>query len=279
MLFLSGPVHAEEALHRPQLYDHNGAPVDPLCFIHNYGAEDAPVYPTQNCEWEGLASVGEEAPLDENRFVSTAYEDRYFDPETEETFISHGFIGYRAIGHIGTPDAGYEAVVVVENGGGSGIFSSIMLLETRFDEDTQSRVFARRQVLGTGDRCMGGYENANIKDGKLEFSINTTMGDMLRFAGNEERPILKSDAAGSLPYCSICCYAVAHFDENADLLGVSFKPERMKPDEHDSEAAHCVEKLVALNVDHGQIYFPAADFEYFVREIEHVCLGRVEGEE
>lgn len=278
LFLLALPAHAETSS-KPQIYDQGGAPVDPLCFLSNFGTEDAPVYPTKNCEWEGLVSVGEEAPLPPE-YVSTYYEDHFFDPETDETSVSRGFIGYRAIGQVEIDGGSYLAVVLIENGGGFGTFSSLMLLDMVYDEENEQRVFPLHKTLAYGDRCMGGIADARIdeENGDLIYEVNTTMADIFLLSGDPERDTLKSDAYKSLPTCAPCCYAVAAFSPK-ELRGVNFIPSRMKPEEgSDSKAATCVENMVKLNEDHGNHYFDAEDFGHFIRELEHVCLGRMEGE-
>ncbi len=267
----------QEALHRPQLYDYAGAPVDPLCFLNNIGTGDVPVFPTENCEGEELSSDEKGAPLDEDKFVSSGYTMSLYDEESGQTHTSNGFVGYRAIGHVGPLGAGYEAVVVVENGGGTGIFTSVMLLEVIRDDVQETATFRQHELLATGDRCMGGYVNAKVIDGDLVFRLNTTMADMLGLVGDSERDILRTQAASELPYCAICCYGEVDFDREA-FREIYFPEDRHKPDERDSDAAQCVEGLVALNVSNGQDTFNAAAFAVFVDEIEHTCLGRVESE-
>ncbi|MCD8570032.1 MAG: hypothetical protein LRY76_00575 [Alphaproteobacteria bacterium] len=219
-------------------------------------------------------SDGDAAPLDEKRFVSTGYKQEYVDPETDEVFTSHGLVGYRAIGHVD----GYEAVVQIENGGGSGTFTSVMLLETIRDDETETTTFRQHEVLSSGDRCMGGYSDARVEDGELYFTVNTTMADMFSLTGDRDREILKSEAARNLPFCAICCYAEAEFSTE-EFRGVRFPETRMKPDESDNDAARCVENMVTLNVKHGHDYMGAEEFGTFIHELEHVCLGRMEGEE
>lgn len=267
---------AEDA-HKPHLYDLDGTPVNPLCFLSNIGTEDAPIYPTTFCEGEDISSSGESV-LDEGRFVSTDYQSHYYDHETDETFTSQGFVGYRVIGQVDHKNNSYLAVVTLENGGGSGTFSSIMLLEPTINPDNDTRAFRQVEVLTYGDRCMNGYADAWVEDGELIYRVHSTMIDMLGFSGDPERAILKADAASSLPFCAACCYAQAEFSSEG-FRGMFFPKERMKPAKDDSEAATCIEELVDLNITQAkQDYFNEEDYGFFVREIEHTCLGAVEGE-
>jgi len=278
-LFCFSSAVAAEDIHKPQLYDYHGTPVDPLCFLNNIGTEDAPIYPTRFCQYEEIVNVGQSG-IDENKFVAVSYEESYYDPETEESFSSFGFIGYRAIGMVKGDDGNeYMALVLVENGGGSGTFSSIMLVDPVRDEAEKTLNFHHIETLSVGDRCMGGYKDAWVEDGELYFRVHTTMIDMLGLVGEPDREILRSEAARWLPGCASCCYAEVEYSTE-EFRGVFFPKDRMKPDENNSEAARCIDELVDLNVTQAkQDYFGAEDFGFFVRELEHVCLGRVEGQE
>lgn len=282
LMLFSMPAMAQEATqdaeHKPQIYDFNGAPVDPLCFLNNVGAEDKAVYPTIGCEWAELSATGE-SPLDP-KFVSASYEENFYDPETGENFKSHGFVGYRAIGQVKDGDQNSLAVHVVENGGGSGVFHTLMLLDIDKDKDG-NMILRQHSVITGGDRCNGGIRAADVKDGQLYYQQNVTMFDMLGLVGDPERDILQSERANGVYSCAICCYGIAEFTMDG-LQRISFDDKRFKPHDKDNdkdhEASHCIEAMVNLNVSNGIHTFTKDEFSALLREIEHVCLGRMEGE-
>ncbi|NCT40969.1 MAG: hypothetical protein GW778_04830 [Alphaproteobacteria bacterium] len=262
-----------EDLHKPQLYDHNGMAVDPLCFLSNIGTEDAPVYPTAHCVGPEISGIGESV-LDEARFVSSGYRSAIYDEDAGETFSYHGFIGYRAIGQVEYEGGNYLAMVLIENGGGSGIFSTIMLVHPTINPDDQTMTFRLIATLSSGDRCMGGYADAWVDDGDLYYRVETTMADMMTYTGDPQRDILDSDAAKSLPYCASCCYAQAEYSAE-EFRGMFFPQDRSQPSTYSSEAEICVENLVQAKTAGGeQAYLGAEDFGFFTDEIERICLGR-----
>ena len=264
--------------HKPQLYDYEGNPVDPLCFLSNIGTEDKPIIPTRFCKFEEIVNVGQ-SPV-ESPFVGASFEEEFYDAETDERFSSHGFIAYRAIGMVEYKGRDLMAVWQMENAGGSGTFSSLQLYDPVRDEEEQTLNFHHVETIAYGDRCMGGIAEAKVdpENKDLIFRVHTTMGDMFRFVGDEEREILKSDLYNRLPYCALCCYAQAEHSLE-EFRGMFFPAERHKPDA-DNEAGGCVEELVELNVTQAQQdYFGKEDFGFFISELEHVCLGRIEGEE
>lgn len=281
LFVLSSPVSAEDSqnhAHKPQLYDYDGAPVDPLCFLSNVGTEEAPVYPTRFCQHEDIVNIGQSG-IDESQYVAVSYEESFYDDETEESISSFGFIGYRAVGMVEYEGQDLLAVVLIENGGGSGTFTQLMLLDPVRDEAEKTLNYRHVETLTTGDRCMGGIAEANIDpdSNELIYRVHTTMADMFTVSDDPERDILDSMEYRSLPYCAVCCYGEVEYSLD-EFRGVFFSQDRHKPEE-DSGAASCVEDLVDLNVTQAkQSYFDAEDFGFFIRELEHTCLGRMEGE-
>lgn len=265
-------------LSNPQIYDYDGVAVSPLCFLNNIGTEEIPVYPTRLCNSEGLEATGSTA-LDAHKFVSVSYEYSLYDDESEENFVTRGFVAYRALGMVDYEGDSYLALWLLENGGGSGTFSTLMLLDYIRDEADKTVHYKRVRSLAFGDRCMGGIVDAIVQEGQLQFYLHTTMADMFLLIDDAERPILKSDAYKDLPFCAACCYAVAEYDLEG-LRGVNFPAERHYPDAQNSKnkAANCIEELVDMNSAQGQSYFDTDAFGVFIRELEHVCLGRMEGE-
>ena len=264
--------------HKPQLYDFHGSPVDPLCFLSNHGTQDNPVYPTVDCEPDGIVNIGN-SPLDE-RFVAVSYEEEHCDPEVaDECFSTYGFIGYRAIGMVEYQGRDLMALWIVENGGGSGVFHTLMLVDPVRDEETHSLTYHHVETLVSGDRCMGGIASAQIdpENKDLIYRVHTTMADMFLLVGDAERDVLSYEGYKDLPFCAVCCYAQAEYSLE-ELRGLEFTSERYESFEDVDESEACVENLVALNVTNSQSYFGKEALETFIRELEHVCLGRMEGE-
>ncbi len=277
IMFLGFPALAEDN-HKPQLYDYYGSPVDPLCFLSNHGTEDNPVYPTVDCELEEIVNVGN-SPLDE-RFVAVSYEEEHCDPEVGDgCFSTYGLIGYRAIGMVEYQGHDLMALWLVENGGGSGTFHTLMLVEPVRDEEAGILTYRRIETLVVGDRCMGGIASAQIdpENKDLIYRVNTTMADMFLLVGDAEREVLTYDTYADLPFCAICCYAEAEYSLE-EFRGLEFTSARYESFEDIDESEECVENLVALNVKNGHSYFGKEEFGIFIRELEHVCLGRMEGE-
>lgn len=267
--------------HKPQLYDFNGVAVDALCFITNFGGDDEPVYHTDNCEETSGYTLRDLPTGFDERFVSAAYESTYTEPDTGETYIDiRGLIAYRALGVVDRGHEQYIAVWIIENSGGSGTFSWISLLKVLRDEQTQSLQYQEVETLSAGDRCMGGVRDAYMdQENMLHYETNETLWSLFYLSGDPDREILQSEQFNSLPFCASCCYGYAEYDQD-EFRGVHFLPndERWQLSESSSEAAQCTDNMIANQILHNGSYMGAEDFGFFIRELEHVCLGRMEGE-
>ncbi len=257
----------------------DGKPIDPFCFAVSHSFEDGlSDVPVRNCESDLLQKEEEFEKGPQSYGVHFSY-------KSEEHSMARPYMLYQFVGpDLTLPPAEAPAptplpaidedfpVILYYNTGGTGNFSNLLWL--RRDGDVLKLV----KGLAAGDRCMGGIAAANIAgDGYLTYRVHTTMADMLNFTADPEREIMQTEAAKSLPFCATCCYGEAEFDDE-EFRGVYFPPGRSKPEEGEGEAARCIENLVALNEQNGKSYFAAEDFGFFVREIEHTCLGRMEGE-
>lgn len=242
--------------------------VDPLCFI-NPSAESFPQsYPVTNCGKGDVIedSEGEKNPMGD-QFLAKSY--KYTGDDT-----LRGAIGYRYIGDV----EGHKALWIIENMGGTGFFTSLVLL----DHDETGEHLNLYKLLATGDRCNGGIAEAQVVDGKLFYERDVTPYDIMALTGASDRPILQSEAAGKLPSCAICCYARAQYDSET-LKGLQLDlrlPQAIASKSYTDESSpeKCFDELVKLTVESGAGHFDIPELESFTREIEHVCLGRPEGE-
>jgi len=276
LTFLMFPLSAgaETGAERPALMI-EGEEVDPLCFLSRDDEESG--FPVTSCLPDDIELTPAALPETiTGNYHATAYEQVLEGgPDDEEAFRFPGFIGYRYLGDFDE----HKAILLIENTGGSGVFTTLMLLD--YDE-VAGQLMPRRYIAG-GDRCTGGIVNAAIENGKLIYEQSVTPYDMIGLTGDPERALLQSDAAQQLPFCAVCCYGRALY-ENETFTGLRFddglstQPAE-KSYRDDQDAAACFDRLVALNIKGGHSAFDAEGFSYFIREVEHVCLGRMEGEE
>jgi hypothetical protein len=268
----------------------NGEVLNPLCFVNNLADnEDTPIRPTSRCANERIvADPSVEVPLDPTSHISAFF---YIDdPDTPDETDEHGrpidlrypgFVGYHYLGNL----QGFHLFVIVENGGGSGVFSSLALYElTR--NDMQEDVLKLRTTIASGDRCNGGVARAQIlPDEQIQFEQSITPYDMLVLGGDPERPFLETvDAYEDLDACAACCYGTAIYkagafdgvkfnDTLAEFLHKNSGDENYTPDQ---EKQKCFDKLVLAHLDRGKLRFTPAEWYTFINHVEYACLGRTD---
>ena len=252
----------------------DGQPVDPLCFYLMGGApiNGGPVesIPVKNCG-EGLIAKKRETKNGVTFSVYYEYEeDGYVD-------VGYPFLSYTYVGQ-----SGEDSVAIVSwNGGGTGMFTSIELLEREGD------TLKIKSTIAGGDRCNGGILEASVNDqGVVGYTQNITPYDMLVLGGNPERPFLKTvEPYQDLVACAACCYGVAKFSGD-QLTGITLNPDlkdsfQTSPGDEirpDQEKQVCFDNIMKLQLDAGQSEFTLDEWDTVMGEVEHVCLGRVEGE-
>jgi len=95
------------------------------------------------------------------------------------------------------------------------------------------------------------------------------------------------EAYDDLDDCAACCYGEAHYNENVlGYITLNENAREMITGKKYSEASlveqtkqMCFDELIALQFQSGETRFNPAEWETFIGEVEHTCLGRVEGEE
>lgn len=264
----------------------DGKVFDPVCFLNDWGqsppeesGDGVSFYPLEGCRIGEIAVTPNEKTPDA-KFVGASYAEDFYDHEADEVYTSNGYIAYRYVGDYN----GQKAMIVAENGGGSGIFTTLAfykLDDHKMDDGATVKVLRQIKTIAGGDRCMGGMHEAKITDKGLVYSQNATAYDMLFLAGNPERPFLQEPVIDKVQSCALCCYAHAHFDSDG-FTGMTLNRENLsnlQPDEDGQDSPQgCIDGLVKMNLEYGDGVFDVEGTESFIREIEHTCLGRMEGE-
>lgn len=269
---IAAPSDVEEKINLSAALVIDSELVEPLCFV-NRSAEDAMLaYPVTGCsEEDGLIEdpAAKSSPFGP-QFVSTAY-------ISESDEMLHGLIGYRYLGEVD----GHKAVWLVENSGGSGIFTTLVLLDLIDSEE--GKLLKPFKGVAFGDRCNGGITDAQVVNGKLVYDRDMTPYDLMSLAGDPDREILQSAEMGGLPACSVCCYGKAHF-EGEDFAGVMFDkrlPEGIaaKTYTEGSSVEKCFDDQLVAAMKDGKFYLNADDFAAFVSNVEQSCLKPAGGAE
>lgn len=140
---------------------YNGKPLSPACVAASNPTE-GPTVPQdlKTCDQppEG-AKIPNGLQSSTSRFISYSYE------------CAEGYCGYAGYRYLGKVDGGFALETLV-NGGGTGQFSSIVILKRTGDTITTDL------VQETGDRCDGGIVRAAAKNGVLEYAYNVTLSEL-----------------------------------------------------------------------------------------------------
>jgi hypothetical protein len=104
---------------------------------------------------------------------------------------SKGFSYYKAFAN---PDHSYT-IYTISSGGGSGQFSSLVLVKRVGDE-------LDLKTLAGGDRCNNGIYDVKQNGKSLTYNVNMTAFDFLALSKQNPR---KLEAYGDLAACAACC--------------------------------------------------------------------------
>jgi hypothetical protein len=270
LLLLPAPAQAN-ALPPEMLVD--GKPVDPLCFADAIGGERSEIVSLRGCGASTQVTRREEK--DEGRTHSATY--TYIDESSNAT-VNQPYADYTYIGI-------QNNLLVVQfnwGGGGSGHFTDLLRLR-RTEEQ-----FEIVDYIAGGDRCNGGVsETALDANGVLSYAQYVTPYDLFTLGSAQNSPYLQSVAAyDDLDACAICCYGTVKVVDGVitnitldSALKTSLPNKEPELNEDGKEKLQvCFDKLVLLNLDDTQKEKSMADWNVFIREFEHICLGRVEGQ-
>lgn len=117
--------------------------------------------------------------------------------------------GYNYYKYIGTYK-NQTILFAIQNSGGSGLFSSLLLV--KHEKDSLKLV----DQLALGDRCNGGIdETVLFNNNKLIYKTHITPYDILELSGEKPKSI---QAYEDLAACASCCGGVAVFEYDLEKL-------------------------------------------------------------
>lgn len=173
---------------------YQGKPIDALCFYNM--AEKNPTVSLKTC---GISESSGQTIAGQNKhLVNQGYTGFTYTVKTPgSSYVAHGYSYYKSYGQIN----GYDVVYAVNNSGGNGEFSNLMLVK-RIGDNLQLKSIAG------GDRCNGGVSDIK-NDGKVfSYNVNVTPFDFLMLANNNANHLKAYD---DLQACAACCVATANY--------------------------------------------------------------------
>lgn len=243
---------------------YNGKPVDPLCFLQTWNQDaEKPVIDLTACDNPDIARIN-----DANLYTAPAgFNGAAYRPANMAEADSAGvaFVEYRYLGNIGTN----AAVLLRESGGGSGLFTTLYLLQR--DGDKLNVV----EPVAGGDRCNGGIVEAQVIGDKLIYEENLTPLTLYIIGGGPA-----TDEADNLPDCASCCYATAKYEGdtlstvkvNGNLGTVLERLIAETPDGNTTAA--CFDALMLSHIKKGEMEFTLPQANDFSREVKGQCLEK-----
>lgn len=234
----------------------NDKPIDPLCFTQTWEQPaDSTIIDLTACETPNAVRTPDQGKYKpEPGAYGVAYRP---GDATVETMPVASIIEYRYLGDVGTD----HAVMLTESGGGSGTFTSLYLLHRDGDRLKVTR------TLASGDRCNNGVTGAAVANGALSYGVNLTPAALYTLAGGNNAEEL---SGGPLKDCAVCCYAVAHYN-NDGLANVTFNPDlagALAPEDEGSYG--CFDGLVQKHLNAA---LSPAQLKDFGTELYAACLA------
>ena len=181
--------------------------------------------------------------------------------------ISAGFISYTVIGS--DKDSSY--IEVVENGGGTGMFSKLF----RVTYDGANLLIVDRIALG--DRCVGGMESASFDKGTLRYSMNLNSYDLIDLLASTTLVAFKDLDESSIGCTGTADYAYNPASKESVLQSVTLFPHNDTEDYGSPADAPryqaCFDDLVVDYVHAGKKVLPMPEAQAFVKDFQKTCVG------
>jgi hypothetical protein len=180
-------------------------PIAPSCFMQLVGEKDN-IKPINLRKSTCLSFKKSYNPYSLKRgFVG--YEIKSYESSMRPVSIYYRYIG-RAL-----DKKNHYIFLVNWSGGGSGFFSELM--ELALNNDTLSLV----SVLDGGDRCLGGIDDAKLKDGIIHYQKKMTPQMLLD--ANKKNNKSRAYVETGLQDCAVCCIGTLNM-ANDKVKGFSF---------------------------------------------------------
>lgn len=180
----------------------------------------------------------------------------------------NGFTGYKIIAS-GTD---FLYVSVVENTGGTGMFSSIQQIQV-----ATTSLLVTNIIAGVGDRCNGGISK-EVFDGKeLYFSLNITPADFLSLTASSSKD---NSYENGLESSASSCFGTANYVYDQAMNESTLKSVSLSSDairEENSEWTNtfpdqfCFNEHFTKYIDNNKTELTLSELEVFNKEFLKLC--------
>jgi len=163
-------------------------------------------------------------------------------------------------------------LLVTYNGGGTGTFDNILVVEKKADE------LHLLKTLGEGDRCNGGISEDKIAGYDFYYSRNLTPVDILRLAAEVKIDVT---AYEDLEASALSCFGLVHYkynlvDDKEEFLSVTLAEEKEDEEEWTDRyrAQSCFNKIYNSYIKAKKTELSLKDLNEFAEKFRDECLKK-----
>lgn len=236
----------------------NNQPIDAICFFDMESKDK--IINLQNCglNKHNFALKKQNSRLTNKGFIGYDYK------STPNLGGAEGYSYYKFF------NAGHHQywIYSINNGGGSGNFTSIQLVKRR-----NATTMELKSISG-GDRCSGGVQIVSIKHKQLTYSVNLTAYDFINLSKKHN----SSKAYEDLAACAVCCVAKVIYTINpskakAKLQYVALN-DIQDPKNMPQQGTHqeCFNQLFVSYVKTAKTHFNKNNIDVFANQFNQTCL-------
>jgi hypothetical protein len=189
--------HSGHPNNPPSSFTYQGKPIDALCVGKMVTGENgSETINLAECNLHTDYKMVKLNPV----LLKKGYIGFDYSHKVNEDYTEQGYNYYKYIGAY----KDLPILFAIQNSGGSGLFSSLLLVKQ--EKDSLKLI----EQLALGDRCNGGIDETVIfKNNKLIYKTHITPFDILELSGEKPKSI---QAYEDLAACASCCGGVAVFE-------------------------------------------------------------------
>lgn len=244
---------------------YEGKPIDPLCF--ETSDESNSVASLKECGIKSSPSkkiTGYNDGLLDKGYIG--YDYAWTDNDTPDN-SARNYSYYKWVGETN----GSHIVYTLNNTGGSGQFSSIVLVKR--NENT-----LQIKSLTGGDRCNGGISDVTLKDNLLTYSQNMTPYDFLELSKNNPQQL---KAYNDLDACAACCAGSLIIErdllksiDKENPIAVDLSDDYQPASENDKKYQVCFDKLYTNYIKNGKKQLSFKELQEFIATFNKECTAK-----
>lgn len=243
----------------PKVMMFQGKPIDALCFgaLIGMNGKENPKVDLSQCSKEIKQYKIEEPDQDliKEGFTGINYSSK--DPDSP-------WGGYAYYKYLGKHDND-DIIYFLQNTGGSGTFSHIILLKREGD------ALKLVENLVSGDRCNDGIAKAKFENNQIFYTINITPFDYIPISKEN----IKIEPYDDLANCAACCQGTADFVydfKNHNLVKIDLGELSDETAQTQGQYQACFNGLIGEKIKNGQQQITEPELKLLVKDFKERCM-------